>query len=80
MPLASMTDRNGKPVLGLHPNRGKWIKNIHTNKLVLRSKRAGSGLRRHLGDGITNTGVNPNELQERIATLNAKQREKSKGK
>ena len=34
-----------------------------------RSKRQGSGKRRHLGDGITNVGTNPEELSKRFNAL-----------
>jgi hypothetical protein len=64
-----------KEVRGIHPNRGKVVTDL-TGKQVLRSKRQGSGLRKHLGDHITDTTYtgkrDPDELQIREAALNRK--------
>lgn len=56
----------------LHPNRGKVVDG------VLRSRRTGSGLRRHLGDNITRTGTAPDELQKRIQALESSKKSEVK--
>lgn len=63
----------GNETRGIHPNRGKVV--AFGDRVVRRSKRQGSGMRRHLGDHITDTTFtgkrNPDELQIREAALHA---------
>lgn len=59
------TDRNGNPVIGIHSNRGKYM----IDEKRTRSRRIGSGKRRHLGDNITNVGTGVNELSDRERAL-----------
>lgn len=61
---------------GLHSHRGKIMVNQVTGKATQRSKRSGSGLRRRLGDHITDTSTRPDELQIRFTRLEEEEKKK----
>jgi hypothetical protein len=65
-------ERNEAKVDGIHKKyRGK----IDPSGQV-HSKRRGSGLRKHLGDHITDVGTKPNELRIREVALEEKKKKK----
>lgn len=61
---------------GLHSKRGKIFVNHQTGQTRQLSKRAGSGKRCHLGDGITNVGIKDGELSSRIYNLEKEEQKK----